>query len=289
MRKNVLRSAAGALLLYACSGALGPKRNAPTASTASAAPAPAAFAPAMAIPSVSAPMMPIEPEVQAPVVVPEAQDAGTAPETRSRAGMARFKVAGHVSPFHSELLNPAIELSDCPGIRIVEWKPTPGSEGKTSPSPDGVAVINRICKRAVAGFAPFLKKRGLAAAPDRCWKMNVSVSLLPGDLRNQGADYRNLNDSTFRFADRSKTYDATGEVIAIWGYHQRRDGHIFVANDPLGEDGKKNDRFVTVLAHEIFHLCSYTSGLFDKLDGDKSAADEKLARDFTRDFLGIGE
>ena len=82
-------------------------------------------------------------------------------------------------------------------------------------------------------------------------------------------------------------YDDDGNVIPIWGYHQRKIASIFMRNDVL-DGGAPNQMFKMVFAHELFHAMSYQYGVLDQYDGDKTAADEKMARKFTIS-LGLGD
>ena len=187
-------------------------------------------------------------------------------------------------PLPSELLAEPIALPECPGIRIIEWRATPGHAASTRPSAAAIGVIDRVCDAARRGFDAFVTRQGIATT--RLAALHADVCLLPADARS-GEDYRNLNDVTWRF--RSRTFAHEGSALPrVWGYHQRSTQTVYVRNDVFNEDGTPNRRFETVLAHEIFHALSYGSGLYERRAGDKDAEEEATARRFTQG-LGIGE
>lgn len=194
----------------------------------------------------------------------------------------------HMAPFSSEKLPSPINLSDnCAGVQVIEWRPTIGQMRSTYPSEKAKATLNEICNLAVKNFRKFILSHNYIIG--RIENFSQSVSLLPADIYNHGADLRNLNDSSYRFFNRYKEYDENGDVIPIWGYHSRSTSHIFIRNDVLAGNGKEaNLEFKTIFAHELFHAMSYQFGIFNQHSGNQTIADEKMARRFTK-FLGLGE
>lgn|GEM_PF-3223162 len=187
-------------------------------------------------------------------------------------------------PLPSELLAEPIDLPECPGIRIIEWRVTAGHTASTRPSAAAIRIIDRVCDAARRGFDDFVTRQGIPTT--RRSPLHADVCLLPADARS-GEDYRNLNDVTWRF--RSRTFAHEGSALPrVWGYHQRSTQTVYVRNDVFNEDGTPNRGFETVFAHEMFHALSYGSGLYERHAGDKDAEEEAMARRFTRG-LGIGE
>lgn len=192
---------------------------------------------------------------------------------------------GDMDPLPEEKLPIAINLSDsCSNVSIVEWKSTPGFESSSEISDRAIAILDKICQKAVNHFIPFVKFHGYQVENDDTYR--VSVSLLPARLDRSGTDYRNLNDLVFRFANRSKEYDEDGTVYPIWGYFQRSTFNIYVRNDILDDRGERlNLKFRTVFAHELFHSLSYHYKVFHQHKGNKDFVEEKMAGDYTM-YLG---
>lgn len=193
-----------------------------------------------------------------------------------------------MTPLSSEQLSSPYTLSGvCKDVRIVEWRPTPEYLSSTSYSVQALTVLDKTCQQAVSKFKSFLKSESLTGkAPTT---IAFSVSLMPADASRHGTEYRNLNDITFRFFNRTKEYDEDGNVYLIWAYSQRSNHYIYIRNDVLNDDGKTvNSEFVKIFAHEIGHTLSYYYGIYDNHSGDKDAEDEKLARKFTT-YLHYGE
>lgn len=187
-------------------------------------------------------------------------------------------------PLPSELLAEPIDLPECPGIRIIEWRGTAGRTASTRPSTAAIRVIDCVCDAARRGFDDFVARQGIPTTKHSA--LHADVCLLPADARS-GEEYRNLNDVTWRF--RSRSFAHAGSALPrVWGYHQRSTQTVYLRNDVFNEDGTPNRRFETVFAHEMFHALSYESGLYERHAGDKDAEEEAMARRFTRG-LGIGE
>jgi hypothetical protein len=188
-------------------------------------------------------------------------------------------------PLSSERLPEPILLPGCPGVRIVEWRPTPGYATATRPSNRAIAHLDGVCASARRAFAAFASTEGFVPAPTSA--LNVDVCLMPAAQDRGGDDYRNLNDVASRF--RARQFEHQGyDASRVWGYHQRSTGTVYMRNDVLRDDGSWNPRFATVFAHEMFHAMSYESGAYEQHRGNKELAEETMARRFTRS-LGLGE
>ena len=188
------------------------------------------------------------------------------------------KIVGHMSPFNTELLPTSIKLPDCPGIEIVEWRPTPGLEQQSGPTNNNIRIMNEICKNSYQKFWPFIQSRKLESVYNQ-QPFRLTVSFMPAKLGFYGEDYRNLNDSKFRFNSREKRYDSDGSIIGIWGYTQYVPTHLFMRNDII-EDGAVNTEFAATFAHELYHSMSYWHKVFISLPGpmsNRSRMDEELA------------
>lgn len=201
---------------------------------------------------------------------------------------SRSRLVGHIQPLQEELLDKPIPLKNCP-IDVIEWRGTPNRPG-TAPSAKAIRVLEDTCEQATKGFASFVAEElstpaGVLAPIDG----RYSLCLLPFE----GSDYRSLNDSDFRFFDRTKERREDGSVYGILGYFAMRPGIIFLRNDVLLPGGEENPRTVTIFAHEVFHLMSYSSGLFNSYGPElsfieKVSIDERNARKFTMS-IGLGE
>ena len=80
---------------------------------------------------------------------------------------------------------------------------------------------------------------------------------------------------------RYKTYTNDGRLYTILGYTHYANNTIYIGNDVLNDDGSVNKKFVTVLAHELFHAMSWYHEITKPID------EEQTAKDFT-EFLGMG-
>ncbi len=195
--------------------------------------------------------------------------SGRAPPTRLDA-----------EPRPAERLAAPIWLPHC-AMRIVEWRATGELRAETSPSDQGLAVIDDTCRRAFDAYPAFLKKmklRHLRERPDSL----PSVSLLPANVLLDGKSTRALNDLPSRF-------EAVAPGCCYWGLYVDSLNHLFLRNDPLIKDTsgqlQANPRFVRTLTHEIGHVLSARLGVWDVLGYDRDR-DENLAEDFVS-FMGF--
>lgn len=184
------------------------------------------------------------------------------------------KIVDHIHPMKSELLKQPIHLKKCSGVDIIEWRPHPFLDSKI------IDIIDDACKIAVEAFPKFLETQNLEPHPASPFKWNLCF--IPYD-----EEYRDLNDVSFRFKNRSKRFLADGSLVPIPGYtvHQLHD--TFVYNKILNSDSSVNERFITIFTHEMFHAMSWHYGIFQRHVGNKSLIEEKLAVSFTK-FLNLG-
>jgi len=192
---------------------------------------------------------------------------------------------GQMTPFAEELLAQPVELEGCPGVRIVEWRPTSGREATTGPTPAAVSVLSAVCAVAIDAFDAFVAVEVPFPVPAPA-DVRVDVSLLP--TGSDGPVARTLADHDGRFARRDKTFTHDGAVHRIGGYTDFASGQVFVRHDVLTGDGSANAYVAMIFAHELFHAMSWQSGLFMTHGVPRGEADERLARRFTAS-LGLDE
>lgn len=104
--------------------------------------------------------------------------------------------------------------------------------------------------------------------------------MMPADVDDHGCDYRNLNDTVYRFHFRR--FRAEAPFLRRYTDHDAR--RIYTRNDPLLDHGSANPEFATVLAHELWHALSLDAGIAYAVG---HARDEALARDFA-ESMGLG-
>lgn len=196
------------------------------------------------------------------------------------------------APLESELLSQPITLADCPGVKIIEWRPTP-FKNETNINEKSIKVASKVCALAIKNFIPFV--RSINRYAFQTGELKQSLCLMPAD-DSDGTKARNLNDIKFRFANRPKTFGRRGVIRDVWGYTEYATNNIYLRNDPLvieynfvnGQpviSYKVNPDFITVLAHEFFHAMSYQWGLYETHEYiNKAVEDEWLAVEFT-DYL----
>lgn len=198
------------------------------------------------------------------------------------------KIKTAMSPTGDELLYPQITLQDCYGVKIVEWRPTVGWEGTSSPGPETIKIINDTCKLARSQFFHFLNDQNLKWETPQT-QFVQHLCLMPARLDRHGDEHRNLNDINNRFASRPRRFNNDGSVQITWGFAEHVTQNIYIRNDVLTDDDYMNSRFVTILAHELYHAMSWHYKVYDNYqEQDKSVQDEKMARKFTK-FLNLGE
>lgn len=187
-------------------------------------------------------------------------------------------ISAHMSPLPNELLSESILLSNCKGIKIIEWR-------KGSQSSKAIEIIDKTCKLSVDKFLSYANQKDYTYNIPNI-KFTQSICLMPFKISDDGSDYRNLNDYIFRFKER-KLPLKNGIPVAVlaWTSHQNKE--IYIRNDVLLENGSVNDRFVTVFAHEMAHAMSFFYGIYQSHDGNREEQEEDLAIGFT-EFVGLG-
>lgn len=179
-----------------------------------------------------------------------------------------------MDPKSDELLSDPINLKNCPGLQIIEWRAS--DTVRTRMDPPGIAALNQTCERAFKAFPGFVKARNLT--PIKSEPFQWFVCLMPGLQELGGTQARNLNDSLDRFKDRAILSE--GFFYGAWTAHQRK--KIFMRNDIYLENGSINPKLITIFSHELFHAMSWHYKIFEN-----SEKDEMLAVEFT-EHLGLG-
>ncbi len=177
-----------------------------------------------------------------------------------------------MEPLPSELLAEPIEIEACPGLTVIEWRPTRGERDTTSPSDEGVELMNRLCRLAIDRFPRFVKARHRPALDVGGAFEGLRLCLMPADVDNQGLERRNLNDNDGRFVGRivqGTTY--------FWGYLDVHHQTIFMRNDALDPSRAPNPGFERTFVHELYHAMSDYSGQRAR-DGD--LVEEEMAGRF---------
>lgn len=184
-----------------------------------------------------------------------------------------------IDPWPSERLPAPIPLKRCPGVAVIEWRPTPGFESTTAPTTQAITVLESACGIAYKNFRKFLKSKNLSTQSIAGFQQ--SICLMPARMDRGGNKVRNLNDANFRFSSREKSYTRDGKLYTILGYTHYENHSIYIGNDVLNDDGSTNRRFVTIFSHELFHAMAWYYEITKPID------DEEVARQFT-EFLGLG-
>jgi len=174
-------------------------------------------------------------------------------------------------PLSSEKLTQPIKLTGhCSGVEIVEWRVSGPNSEMTK---ENIEMLNIICQYSLFKFPEFIKNKGFKMTNSEVFKTNIS--LIP-----VGTEKRSLNDSEFRFSNRSLLLDNNGNKTIIFGYFQRAVNHIYVRNDVA-------DNYKVVFAHEIFHAASTYYGVYYQQGPRKADSEEFLAQEFT-EYIGLG-
>ena len=203
--------------------------------------------------------------------------------TLAASAQADSKVVGHQKPLPNETLSQPLALSGmCSNILVKEWR-------GTKPSVDKIKVMSMVCNMVVDRFYSFVKEQGFSAT--KRYNPRYSLSLIPWYSYSGGNEYRNLNDSSYRFVSRPKFCNDEGRTCKanetpwpLQGYTDRVDKFIYMRNDPIVY-GKENKEFKTLFAHELFHMMSFETRSFHKHSSPK--IEELLANKFTI-ALGLG-
>lgn len=178
-----------------------------------------------------------------------------------------------IKPWPSEKLANPIKLSNCPGTKIIEWRPAPSIEG--------IDLLNKTCLKIFKKYSEFLKSQKILY-DGNFDNFHLEISLIP-----ISDEFRDLNDQFFRFRDRIKTYDDEGKVNKIWGYTDFKNKISFVRSDITTEKGNINHKVLTIFAHEMYHALSHQLGVNAKYHYNPKI-DEEMAQKFTV-YLRLGK
>lgn len=181
-------------------------------------------------------------------------------------------------PVATEKLPEQITLSECPRLRIVEWRAT-STLPYTAKSDAGVAVIEKACKLALARYPAFLKSKGLSFTRAA---LSVDVALMPANTILEGKDPRNLNDTKGRF-------QVVQPTCCSWGIFDAPLSFLFLRNDPVYDRGgviSTNKFFVRTLLHEMAHVLNDKWQVKTRHFPGNDQRDEEIAEEWVS-FLGI--
>ncbi len=180
-------------------------------------------------------------------------------------------------PKYSELLDIPITLSNCLGVKIVEWKTSKHDVKGTGFSETNIAHINELCLLAITKYPEFIK---LKFNEDISASVSVTVSVLPADITKDGMDFRNLNDIKFGF---SKVW----KDCCYWGFYMHKINHFFIRNDvTIGSSHMLNSNFKRTFLHEFCHAQNALSGIKSKFLNNSDEEDEKFVREYLV-FIGV--
>ena len=126
-----------------------------------------------------------------------------------------------VQPTSMERLAEPISLT-CSGFVIVEWRKSNYLGDISGPTPQGIESLNKICDEGLKKYSEFLKIKKLKF---NVKNVNISISLMPANSLLDGKNSRNLNGERF--------FSAGVEKNTIWGVFYRREGFLFLRNDPI--------------------------------------------------------
>ena len=183
-------------------------------------------------------------------------------------------------PLPNELLAHPIHLTGyCKDVTIVEWRGVPIS-------PRALALVDSICNSSFLNFFTFMTE-------DKHYRFENKEDYFP--VRNicflpyLTNERRGLNDSSYRFSGRQRSYDNEGYLLPILGYTKKEPHYTFMMNNALNDDDTVNRYFVIVLAHELFHSLSFYYHTHDRFYDnvfDRNARDEIFADQFTEKYYG---
>lgn len=190
-----------------------------------------------------------------------------------------------MDPWPSEKFSVPLDLPNCPWIKIIEWR-KPSQLNYGGFSEPAKKILDETCVKAVKNFSSYITYRKHKVMIDLN-TFRQSLCLIPALSYYEGLEFRNLNDSNFRFRDREKTYDNQGQLNIIWGYTSFRNNTSYIRNDVINEDGTVNNKVVTVFAHELYHAMSWHYHVNDRYHND-AKIEEDMAVGFTQ-YLGYGK
>lgn len=183
-------------------------------------------------------------------------------------------------PVASEQLPEIIKLPQCPWFSIIEWR-TSQDNIYGGPSDKAKSLLGDACQKAVKKFPLFLKKEKINLPIDFT-QFHQNISLIP-----ISENFRDLNDTSFRFKDREKTYDTNGQLNIIWGYTDFNTHLTFIRNDIIDKDGIVSNTTLLVFTHELYHAMSWHFKINDYYH-NSAIIEEAMAQKFTT-FMGLGK
>jgi len=206
-------------------------------------------------------------------------------------------VKGHRAALPADEMKPAYRLTGtCSNVIIREWNTKFGTD-RTEEAKD---IIQKTCEVAKEKYLPFVESKGYYIH-NRTPVYTVYVSLLPWDKNRGGRAYRGLNDTTWRFFDRSSYCDSAGRrckegetPLDLSGLSDRDEGWLYVLNEIIPESWRVPfvPSWQAIFVHEMFHHMNWRSGVFHRYPRssmmEKNALDEKNAREFI-EYCGYRE
>ena len=186
-------------------------------------------------------------------------------------------------PLPWELLPRPIVFKDCPGVRFIEWRPTP-SHPETGISAASLRVVGDTCALTLSHFDAYARQAGFPQHNDA--PFDWSLSLLPLDNK-----YRDMFDIEYRFANNGLRAYSPGERPAPPGFTAPGFRQSYLTNEVLLPSGEPNPEFKRILAHELTHALAAHHGidrLISRGKEDPWLANELFVLPFT-DSLGLPE
>ena len=176
-------------------------------------------------------------------------------------------------PTSNEKLENPINLKDCKGIKIIEWKESPYSS-LTKQKDFVFTKLNSKCKETKAKFIKYVKIKYNFDITDELDQTDVEISFLPANQHFDSDKDRNLNDPN-RFSMLK-----TG---LQWGHTNYTYKYMILRNDPLVKENKvivDNVYFYRTFVHELSHLFGYYSRVRRNYLNNDKELDEDMANSF---------
>lgn len=168
-------------------------------------------------------------------------------------------------PKSNELLPKPIALK-CDGFSVVEAK-------NIKITDNVLKALNKACLISLNKFPKFIESKKWSLTKKQ---LNIKISLLPASPFDGGKDFRNLNDTKWRFSK----IRPNGECC-FFGFYLNDYNHVFLRNDVLKTDGSLNFNFLNTMVHEIGHVQSVQFGVKEKYLDNSKNKDEIMINSFT--------
>jgi len=181
-------------------------------------------------------------------------------------------------PLASEKLGKPIQLSGCPGLRVVEWRASQ-EWSYTSQSDDGVKVMEKACQTTLVRYPEFLRSKKLEFKQE---SFSVDMALIPANTIGDGKGSRNMNDVNGRF-------QIVQPNCCSWGIYDSQLSFLFLRNDPISIRGGMsvtNKYFVRTFVHELGHVLNHKWHVKERYFPNNPSEDEKLVEEWVS-YLGI--